>query len=167
MSCCDQGGQYTGTTGRTIRVAQVSVTPDDAVAYAVDEVIGGGELNIECALPSTLKTAELVEAVVYETASSGTPKMLPMRLVVLRSSQSPADHSAYASPAPVTEVLGTIEIEAGDWVQLDGSTAIARVNPYMTVHAEGTTLWLVPVAQGAGTYAAAADITMELRLHFD
>lgn len=163
--CSD--GQYAGTVGRSMRHVQKAITPDDAVAYAVDEVITGGELNLECVLPHVTRTAQLVELVVYEHADSGTPIKLPIRLVVLRTSQSPADHSTYAAPATITDIVGTIEIEAGDWVQVDGSHAIARVQPDLSLAADGTTLWVVPVAQGAGTFAASAAITFDLRIQFD
>lgn len=164
--CCE-GGQYVGTTGRSMAHVRVSITPDSAAAYAADEVIQGGEKAFECALPKTLKSGRLVELVAYETAASGSPIAIPVRLVFLRSKQEPVDHATYAVPSPVTEILGVVDIQAGDWVAVDATHSIARLQPDLSLHATGTTVWMVAVAQGAGTYAANADITIEARIHFD
>lgn len=164
--CCE-GGQYVGTVGRTMRHPRVSIAPDSAMAYAVGEVIRGGEKAFECALPQTLGTGQLVELVAYESAETGAPIALPIRLLFLRSKQEPVDHATYVAPTPVMEILGVVDIEAGDWVSVDATHAIARLHPNLSLQASGTTLWVVAVAQGAGQFAAGADITIEARIHFD
>lgn len=164
--CCE-GGQYAGTIGRQMQHQRVSISPDSAVAYAIDQVIQGGEKAFECAVAKTERTGRIVELVAYETADSGSPIELPLRLVFLRSNQQPVDHATYAAPAPVTDILGVVDIAAPDWIAIDATHSIARVHPDLSIEAETTTIWMVVVAQGAGTYAALANITIEARIHFD
>ena len=164
--CCE-GGQYAGTIGRQMRHVRVSIAPDSAVAYAVNEVIEGGEKALECAVGKVERTGRIVELLAYETADSGSPIELPIRLIFLRSKQEPVDHATYAVPSPVTDILGVVDIAAPDWIAVDAEHSIARVHPDLSIEAETTTIWMVAVAQGAGTYAALANITIEARIHFD
>ena len=160
MSSCGPG-MYVGATGRIFKAIGQTFTPDTTV-FADSQGMTSDILAFDCSLIEPGRTGLIDEVVIRETASSGAPVKLPMRLIIAKAAPGVTAHTAYTVTA-IQDILGVIDITSGDWIDLDGSHALARVKTHLNIAPGGTTIWVGLLAKGAGTYAATASVEIELR----
>lgn len=166
MSSCCTPGLYVGATGRILRSIRKSFEPDTAV-YASNEGMTDDELAFDCAVAQPGRTGQLVAVIVRETAASGSPQKGDMRLVFTTADPGVTEHGAYAV-ADLPAVLGVVDIATADFVDLDTSHAIAEIGVDINLPlGEGTTVWVAALARAATTYAASANIEIELQIISD
>ena len=126
----------------------------------------GSVADVDGAVAEPGRTGILDAVIVRETADTGSPQKAPMRLVIAKANPAVSEHTAYTVDA-IDNVLGIIDIASGDYEDLDGSHAIARIDTTINLPLDGTTVWVGAIAQGAVTYAASANIDIELQIISD
>lgn len=166
MSSCCTPGLYVGATGRILRSIKKSFEPDTSV-YASDEGMTSDELAFDCAVAQPGRTGNLETVIIRETAASGSPPKGDMRLVFTTADPAVTAHGAY-TVADLSAVLGVVDIATADFVDLDSSHAIAQLAVDINLPlGTGTTVWVAALARAATTYAASANIEIELQIISD
>lgn len=147
------GEAHLGEVGGKSAVKEITLTLDASVGYASGDVLAATQ-EITDAMRANGGTGVVHSLVVLDRDDQG----VAMDIMFLKTNVSVGTENAAISitDANADEVLGIVEITAGDFVDLVNSQLVTKTNVGLTVGADtgSKSLFLAALSRGAASYTS-------------